>query len=360
MSDYAGPATDGTPLADDLVQPFVIEKSGVRGRLLRLGAPVDTILTRPDYPRPVARLLAELLALAGALASTLKYDGVFTLQIKGEGPVRTMVADMTSAGELRGYAGFDPEGVAALEDELGAVADAEEPLDVRRWLGKGHMAFTVDQGPHTQRYQGLVELSGPSLADCLLHYFRQSQQINAGILLAAAPPESDLGGRGWRASALLIERVPESGGTAASDVAAAGEVTPGDGDPGAESDPAEISGEDWNRALILTASCTRAELLDPDLAPNQLLYRLFHEDGVRVFAPRPISVGCRCSRSKVEDILRSLGRESVEDYKVDGEVVMTCEFCAYDFRFDDTALDQLYAGQASDASRDGTHPKGPA
>ncbi|OAB54899.1 hypothetical protein AY600_07935 [Phormidium willei BDU 130791] len=355
MSDHAGPATDGTPLADDLVQPFVIEKSGVRGRLLRLGAPVHTILTRPDYPRPVARLLAELLALAGVLASTLKYDGVFTLQIKGEGPVRTMVADMTSDGELRGYAGYDPEGVAALEGELGAVADAEEPLDVRRWLGKGHMAFTVDQGPHTQRYQGLVELSGPSLADCLLHYFRQSQQINAGILLAAAPPESDLGGQGWRASALLIERVPDSGGTATSDV-----VLAGDGDPAREGDRDEISGEDWNRALVLTASCTRAELLDPDLEPNRLLYRLFQEDGVRVFTPRPLSVGCRCSRGKVEDILRSLGRESVEDYKVDGEVIMTCEFCAYDFRFDDTALDRLYAGEASDASRDGRHPKGPA
>lgn len=338
MSDPA--ASAATPrLADDLVQPFVIEKTGVRGRLLRLGAPVDTILTRPDYPRPVARLLAEMLALAAVLASTLKYEGVFTLQIKGEGPVRTMVADMTSDGALRGYAGFDREAVAALEAELGPVADAAEPLDVRRWLGKGHMAFTVDQGPHTQRYQGLVELSGPSLADCLLHYFRQSQQINAGILLAAAPPDSTAGGEGWRASALLIERVPETGGFA-------------DGPP---DELQEISGEDWNRALILTASCTREELLDPGLEPNTLLFRLFHEDGVRVFQPRPISVGCRCSRGKVEDILRSLGRESVEDYKVEGEVVMTCEFCAYDFKFDDTALEALYDGKPTDASRDGAH-----
>lgn len=324
MSESAGP----TIPVDDLVQPFVIEQSGVRGRLLRLGAPVHTILTRPGYPRPVARLLAEMLALTGVLASTLKYDGVFTLQLKGEGPVRTMVADMTSDGVLRGYAGFDPAGVTELEAELGSVADAEEPLDVRRWLGKGHMAFTVDQGPHTQRYQGLVELSGPSLADCLLHYFRQSQQINAGILLAAAPPDSELGGTGWRASALLIERVPEAGGRQSLD-----------------DDLPEISGEDWNRALILTASCTRAELLDPALPPNTLLYRLFHEDGVRVFPPRPLSVGCRCSLDKVENILRSLGRDAIDEYKVEGEVVMTCEFCAQDFRFDDAALDRLYARQ---------------
>ena len=321
---------------DDLVQPFVIEQSGVRGRLLRLGAPVDTILTRPGYPKAVARLLAELLALTGVLASTLKYDGVFTLQLKGEGPIRTMVADMTSAGELRGYAGFDPEGVAKLERELGPVADAEEPLDVRQWLGTGHMAFTVDQGSHTQRYQGLVELSGPSLADCLLHYFRQSQQINAGILLAAAPPDSPLGGPGWRASALLIERVPEAGGSQA-----------------AIDNLPEISGEDWNRALILTASCTRAELLDPALPPNTLLYRLFHEDGVRVFRPRPLSLGCRCSRTKVENILRSLGPDAIEEYKVDGEVVMTCEFCAFDFRFDDKALAQLHEEQRADGNPSG-------
>jgi molecular chaperone Hsp33 len=339
MSSAVEPAGNGTPaLADDLVQPFVIEKSGVRGRLLRLGAPVDTILTRPQYPRPVQRLLAELLALTGVLASTLKYDGVFTLQIKGEGPVRTMVADMTGEGELRGYAGYDAEGIAALEAELGPVADADEPLDVRRWLGKGHMAFTVDQGPHTQRYQGLVELSGPSLADCLLHYFRQSQQINAGILLAAAPPDSDVGGSGWRASALLIERVPDEGGAHDESLTVQ-----------------EISGEDWNRALILTASCTRAELLDPKLEPNRLLFRLFHEDGVRVFPPRRLSVGCRCSREKVENILRSIGRESVDEYKVEGEVVMTCEFCSYDFRFDDTALDRLYDGKPTDPSRDGAH-----
>ena len=327
--------TGSTNPVDDLVQPFVIEKSGVRGRLLRLGAPVDTILTRPGYPRPVARLLAEMLALTGVLASTLKYDGVFTLQLKGEGPVRTMVADMTSDGALRGYAGFDPAGLAELEAELGPVADAEEPLDVRRWLGKGHMAFTVDQGPNTQRYQGLVELSGPSLADCLLHYFRQSQQINAGILLAAAPPDSELGGDGWRASALLIERVPEAGG----------HRSPSD-------DLTEISGEDWNRALILTASCTRAELLDPALPPNNLLYRLFHEDGVRVFPPRPLSVGCRCSLDKVENILRSLGRDAIDEYKVEGEVVMTCEFCAQDFRFDDAALDRLYARHVETGGKD--------
>jgi len=300
----------GAPPADDLVLPFLIESSGIRGRLLRLGPAIDTILTRPGYPEPVAALLGELAALAGVLAATLKYEGVFTLQIKGEGPVRTMVADVTSAGELRGYAGYDAEAVAAREAEGAA-------LEVEPWLGAGHMAFTVDQGEHSQRYQGLVELTGPRLADCLLHYFRQSQQLNAGILVACGRVEGT-----WRAGALLIERIPETAG----------------GEAG------EISQEDWRRALILMASLTEKELLDPALAPEGLLYRLFHEDGVRVFETRPVTVGCRCSREKLEGVLRSIPPAELEPMKVEGAVVMTCEFCARDFRFDEPELAAIQAG----------------
>lgn len=304
MSDSAA----GAP-ADDLVLPFLIESSGIRGRLLRLGPAIDTILTRPDYPAPVAALLGELAALGAVLAATLKYDGVFTLQIKGSGPVRTMVADVTSAGELRGYAGYDAEAVVAREAE-GAAPEVEP------WLGEGHMAFTVDQGVHSQRYQGLVELTGPRLADCLLHYFRQSQQLNAGILVACDRVEG-----AWRAGALLIERIPETAG---------GEV-------------GEISQEDWRRALILMASLTEKELLDPALAPERLLYRLFHEDGVRVFETRPVAVGCRCTREKLEGVLRSIPPAELEPMKVEGAVVMTCEFCARDFRFDEPELAEIQA-----------------
>lgn len=292
---------------DDLVLPFLIESSGIRGRLLRLGQVVDTILTRPGYPQPVAQLLGELLALGGGLASTLKYEGVFTLQIKGEGPIRTMVADMTSAGDLRGYAGFDAEAAAAAEAEGAA-------LEVEPWFGSGHMAFTVDQGEQSERYQGLVELMGPRLADSLLYYFRQSQQINAGIMVAARR----LAG-GWRAGALLIERIP-------------GEE---------QGEAAEISQEDWRRALILMASLTEEELLDPDLAPEVLLYRLFHEDGVRVFESRPLAVGCRCTRERLAGILASLSSEELDHLTVEGALTMTCEFCACDFRFDEAEVKAL-------------------
>ncbi len=323
---------DWDPGADDQIQPFLLERSSVRGRLVRLGGVLDTILTRPGYPEPVARLLGELLALAAALGSSLKFDGVFTLQIKGDGAIRTMVADLTNDGELRGYAGFDADAVAALERETGAAGDSDgdDGLTVERWLGQGHLAFTVDQGAYSERYQGLVELTGPRLADCLLHYFRQSQQLNAGLLVACRRTDE-----GWRAGALLTERVPEEGGAAGP----AG----GEGAPTGEFQ-GDAGEEDWRRALILMASCTDDELVDPAISPERLLYRLFHEEALRVFEPRPISVGCRCTRERVENILRSIPREQIEEMKVEGEVVMTCEFCSYDFRFDDPALDRLYGG----------------
>lgn len=290
----------------------MIERSGIRGRLLRLGPALDTIVQRPGYPESVGRLLAELVALGTTLASTLKYDGSFSLQIKGSEAVRTMVMDATSEGALRGYAGYDAEAVAALER-------AETPLALPAWVGKGHMAFTVDQGEFTERYQGLVALTGESLLDSLLHYFRQSQQVNAGILVGVQPPQASASG-GWRAGALLIEQVPD--------------------DNAAKFD--RVDDEDWRRALILMSTCTDIELVEPALAPNDLLFRLFHEEGVRVFEPRPISVGCRCTQQRMERVLRTIDRAELEEFKVEGKVVLTCEFCALDFPFDDGDLDRLY------------------
>lgn len=303
------------PEPGDLVHPFMIESSGIRGRLLRLGPALDTVITRPGYPEPVARLLAELVALGAILASTLKYKGSFTLQIKGSKAVRTMVMDATSEGALRGYAGFDSDAVAAL-DQAGAA------LTLPEWIGKGHMAFTVDQGEFTERYQGLVALHGDSLLDSLLHYFRQSQQVNAGILVGVRPPEGGASGS-WRAGALLIEQVPDENAAKLE----------------------RIDDDDWRRALVLASSCTEEELVDPRLAPNDLLYRLFHEEGVRVFEPRPLGVGCRCTQDRMERVLRSIDREELEEYKVDGKVVLTCEFCALDFPFEDRDLDRLYGNR---------------
>src|SRR5258706_12626383 len=184
----------------DQVQPFQIERGGTRGRLVRLGPLIDTVLAQHDYPEPVALLLAEMLSLAAALASALKFDGVFTLQTKGDGPIRLMVADVTSGGDVRGYAQFDAGRLSALTASAGPGLSAPRPL------GAGYLAFTVDQGVHTERYQGIVELTGATLVECIHHYFRQSEQLEAGIKLAVATD------RGWCAGVLMLQRLPGEGG----------------------------------------------------------------------------------------------------------------------------------------------------
>src|SRR5215467_6877884 len=293
---------------DDLIQPFKIEGQAVRGRLVRLGPLIDSVLDRHQYPPVVAELLGELVALAAGLAGALKYDGVFTLQTKGDGPVRLMVADVTSEGDVRGYAQFDAEKLAAVTRAASGAS-----LSVPKLLGAGYLAFTVDQGSHTERYQGIVELTGATLADCVHHYFRQSEQLRAVVKVAAGRTPDD----GWRAGALMLQRLPPEAG-------AADEVEDG-----------------WRRGLALMASSTEAELLDPELAPNDLLYRLFHEDGVRVFTPAAVRAGCRCSRERVERVLRSFPAEEVRSLMVDGRVVATCEFCSSVYTFSEDEIAAL-------------------
>jgi molecular chaperone Hsp33 len=305
---------------DDLVQPFQIDAPGLRGRLVRLGASVDEVLSRHDYPEPVARLLGETLALTAALSGALKYDGVFSLQTKGDGPIRMMVADITSSGAMRGYAAFDE---SALAGALATTAGAPISAPVPRLLGRGHIAFTVDQGPDTERYQGIVELSGGTLAECAHHYFRQSEQLQAGIRLACGRTAMPDGSTSWRAGALMLQRLPEDGGNA---------------------EPAVIDAadDDWRRSLLMMGSGTSAELLDPALTPNQLLFRLFHEDGVRVYRPHSVRAGCRCSRERVARMLRALPRAEVEDLKIDDAVIVTCEFCNTRYTFSDPQLAEIY------------------
>jgi molecular chaperone Hsp33 len=228
---------------------------------------------------------------------------VFTLQTKGDGPIRLMVADITSGGDVRGYAQFDAERLAKL---------GEGSFSVPRLLGAGYLAFTVDQGPHTERYQGIVELTGATLADCVHHYFRQSEQLDSVVKVAAGRAAG-----GWRAGALMLQRLPPAAG-------AADEVEDG-----------------WRRALAFMASSTEEELLDERLAPNDLLYRLFHEDGVRVFAQSSLRAGCRCSRERVERVLRSLPADEIEGFKIDGLITVTCEFCSARYEFSDSQVAAL-------------------
>jgi molecular chaperone Hsp33 len=294
---------------DDIVLPFEITSSGLRGRLVRLGPAVDVILRRHAYPAPVATALAEMVAISAALAVTLKYDGIFTMQVKGDGPVRLMVADVTTDGALRGYAQFDADAVAAL--------GAERP-SVPRLFGAGYLAFTVDQGVHTERYQGIVELTGSTLAECAHHYFRQSEQFQAGLKVAASELVAADGSRLWRAGALMLQRLPPEGAQGSAEGR----------DLAQPLDLAREEAEDaWRRALMLASSATSAELVHPDLPAWKLVDRLYLAEGVRIYRPHEMVHRCRCSRERVSDVLRSLPPAEIDSLKIDDRIEVRCEFC---------------------------------
>lgn len=314
----------GRHAPDDLIQPFQIESHSLRGRLVRLGPAIDTILTRHDYPEPVAALLGEALALAALFADAMKFEGILTIQTKGDGPVGLLVADVTSAGDMRGYAGYDAARLAAA---LAGPVEAPVPM----LLGAGYLAFTVDQGVHTERYQGLVELTGATLADCAHHYFQQSEQLDAAIQLAAGRVGVN-GSAHWRAGGLMLQHLPPEGGE-------------GGGKAGHNWDlDAQADDDGWRESVALMGTLRGAELLKPGLTPNELLYRLFHEVGVRVFGPKALTESCRCSRERVANTLARLPRAEIEDCKEEesGKVVVTCEFCSTSYRFDDADLAALY------------------
>src|SRR5262249_27775293 len=177
----------------------------VRGRLVRLGPSLDAVIEGHGYPLAVARPLAEAMVLCAALATSLKYDGIFTLQISGDGPVRLLVTDLTSDGALRGYAQFDSWKLAVALG--GGTGEAPEGY-VPKLFGQGRLAFTVDQGQHTERYQGIVPLEGSTLADCAHTYFRQSEQLPTGIKLVAER-RTDGGIVHWRAAPPLWPPMPQ-------------------------------------------------------------------------------------------------------------------------------------------------------
>jgi len=300
---------DLAPRTDDVVQPFQLDPFALRGRLVRLGPAIDRILSQHDYPEPVAALLGEAITLAVMLAGALKYDGIFTLQTKGDGPVRLMVADVKTDGAVRGYAQYDAK-------RLGEIAMVDGNPSVPQLLGSGYIAFTVDQGDDTERYQGIVEIVGTTLAECAQHYFRQSEQLQAGLKLALA--RSGEGGA-WRAGGLMVQRVPPEGGHARV---------------------AEDVEDAWRRVMVLMSSATAAEMVAPDLPPRRLLWRLFHDDGVRVYDTHAVEARCRCSRERVAGILRSFPADDIDDMRKDPVTTVTCEFCNTTYEFSASDLEQ--------------------
>lgn len=295
---------------DNVVQTFELSESNVRGRFIRLGSELDDIMSAHDYPQAVSYLVAQMVSLSLLLSSMFKYEGIFTLQTKGDGPVGMLVADVTSDGDIRGCATYDEERLKTMLEKQAVLKllkdDTHSYIDC---LGAGYIAFTVDQGDNPERYQGIVELRGANLASCVLHYFTQSEQILSDIKLSV---EQGKDGK-WRSGGIMIQKMPESD---------------------TQQDATKEEQEDWNRASALMQSVKKEELLGVNLHSNIVLHRLFHEEGIRVYAPHQVQKKCRCDSGRVESILGQMEQKD-RDYLVkDGKITMVCDFCSKSYIFD--------------------------
>lgn len=299
---------DNSPYFADFYQPFLINACNVRGNVVRLGQAVDVILSRHDYPEAMSQLLAEQLVLACMLSGNLEEMGKLTIQAKGgeAAPVKFSVVTVNEDGDVKGYIELNEGGL----ERLASLKKQGGSPEVSEFLGRdGFLALTISSGATGSQYQGVVSLEGDSLADALAQYFTQSQQLQVSIKVALGKVVEQ-GKPKWFASGIMLQRMPSVGGT--------------------QEEPAtpEEDEENWNRCNILMNTVTNEELLNPTLSPQDLLLRLFNEDGVWVFDPKRLQVNCNCSRDRIEDVLSTFNDEDLEHMKSDGGVIsVNCQFC---------------------------------
>jgi molecular chaperone Hsp33 len=292
---------------DDLAAPFQVEQQPVRGRLVRMGASIHEILTRHDYPPAVANLLGETCALAALVGASLKFEGRLIVQAQGDGPVSYVVADYDTEGALRGYCRYDPERLAAL------ATDGFRAIGAKALLGEGVFIMTIDQGPDTERYQGVTPIEGETLALCAERYFAQSEQTPTRVRLAVGQADTGEGPK-WRAGGILLQNI-------------------------AEDDARGATSEAWREAQFLFETIGEDELVDPTLTPETLLYRLFHEQGVRLFTARPLKAFCRCSQDRIVSVLKSFDADKRAGMiEPDGRIHVTCEYCARVYKVEPEAV----------------------
>jgi molecular chaperone Hsp33 len=282
----------------DTLQRFLFENAPIRGELTRLAATWQAVTERHDYPPPLRRVLGELMAAGALLAATLKFNGTLILQLHGNGPVKLIVVECSSDHAMRATAKWEgeiPEG------------------GLRALLGSGRFAISLVPESGQQNYQGIVDLDADSVAAALEHYMATSEQIETRLWLACDEHS---------AAGLLLQKLPER--------------------DAADSDA-------WPRAGQLAATLTAEELLG--LEPRQLLHRLFHEEDLRVFDPRPVYFRCSCTRERVVGMLRMLGREEVRSVVAErGEVEVRCEFCNRRYAFDAVDSEEIFAAASTGAA----------
>lgn len=322
LNDPQGAARAGDFQGDDSVLPFQLDAAGIRGRVARLDRTLDEILSKHEYPAPVAALVSEAVLLTALIGQTMKLRWRFSLQVRGEGPIRLIATDYfapKTEGEparIRAYAGFDENAV-----DLRARAFAQ--------LGPGVIGVTIDQGPGMSPYQGVTPLTGDGLSAALETYFAQSEQLATRFHIEAALSATPGAPGAWRGGGVMLQQLPGEGGRAPE--APSGE----DGLMTAE-DIAFMHDkeEDWSRVAMLLATVETLELIGPSVTPEALLLRLFHEESPRIWPAQPVRFGCTCSAEKVLSALSQYSREELADMADDeGRLHADCQFCgaAYDF-----------------------------
>ncbi len=282
----------------DSLQRFIFEHAPIRGELVQLAATWQAVTERHDYPAPLRRVLGELMAASALLAATLKFEGTMILQLHGSGPVKLIVVECSSGHAMRATAKWEgdiPEG------------------NLRTLLGSGRFAISLVPESGQKSYQGVVDLNADSIAAALEHYMATSEQISTRIWLACDEQ---------RSAGLLLQKLPER-----------------------ESADADA----WPRAEHLASTVKSEELLC--LEPQQLLHRLFYEEDLRVFDPRPVFFRCSCSRDRVVGMLRMLGRDEVRSVIAErGDVEVHCEFCNRRYAFDAVDSEAIFAADIAAAA----------
>ena len=321
-------STLGSQIAwDDTVLPFQLDHSDIRGRVARLDGVLEKVLRQHAYPPTVEALVAEASTLTALIGQTIKLRWKFSLQIRGDGPVHLIATDYygpTDEGapaRMRAYAGYDPA----------RIDPAATPFS---HIGAGYMMILIDQGPGTVPYQGITPLAGASLSACAETYFAQSEQLPTRFALTFGRTRLSGGAEHWRAGGVMLQHMPKASPFVA-DQGGSGEgglLAPVDILGGAE-------GENWARANLLLDTVEDLELIGPSVHPTDLLIRLFHQEGPRVYDPQPVSFGCSCSADKVRQSLSIYPAGEIDEMVTEaGIVTADCQFCGAHYEFDPATL----------------------
>lgn len=301
----------------DTLQKFMFDHSLVRGELVELSDAWQHVQSRRSYPPAVNAVLGEMMVAAALLSANLKFNGSIIMQIHGDGPVRLLVVECDAALKLRA--------TAKLSEDTGIADDATLPQLVNQH-GNGRFAITLDPQdklPGQQPYQGIVALDGDTVSTVIENYMMRSEQLDTRLWLAADTKV---------ARGLLLQKLPGDGGTASGNEDA----------------------DAWNRTVTLASTVSNKELLETDIMT--LLQRLYWEEQVRVFEPKHPSFHCGCSREKVGNMLKMLGRAEVDDALADlGKLEINCDFCGQHYGFDKVDCAQLFA---SETLADAVQPPG--